>query len=584
MKWDAHFLVDNWSRGDRSTVTQSRICDRDADAAAARRSNTSWDGKITEARGLWLILRSKKKNDRVDAEKLAKLLYLGEVPTIHVPSLDVRSWRSLVEHRQRVVAERTRCKNSLRALLRAHGITPPKCLWSGKGLAWLRSAELTTDADRLRRDLTIEALAHATRRRQTIDEHLARIDATHPGVALLMTIPGVGICTASAVVAYIDDPQRFARNRAIGSYFGLVPSQDASGSVNRLGHISREGPPTVRMLVTEAAWHASRRSRTVKAYFERVMRDDPDRRKIALVATGLIEMYLAGVSMRRVEDITEALGGTRTSASTVSSMAQKVYGQIEGRRSRPLTASGGHAYVYLDGIWLKRSWGGEVRNVAVLIAIGVDADGYREVLSVSEGTKEDAQSWRNFLRNLKERGLSGVKLFISDKCLGLVESLTEFYPQASWQRCVVHWYRNAMSAVPQGKVREVVAMLKAIHAQEDRENAEAKAAAVVEKLESMKLGKAATIVRKGVSETLAYMSFPREHWRCLRTNNPLERLNREVRRRTRVVGAFPDGQSALMLVAARLRHVAGTKWGLRRYLDMGRLREMEGGQTLQAPA
>jgi len=100
----------------------------------------------------------------------------------------------------------------------------------------------------------------------------------------------------------------------------------------------------------------------------------------------------------------------------------------------------------------------------VLIAIGVEADGYRELLGVREGTKEDAQSWRNFLRNLKERGLSGVKLFISDKCLGLVESLAEFYPQASWQRCVVHWYRNAMSAVPQGKVREVVAMLKAIHA------------------------------------------------------------------------------------------------------------------------
>lgn len=130
-----------------------------------------------------------------------------------------------------------------------------------------------------------------------------------------------------------------------------------------------------------------------------------------------------------------------------------------------------------------------------------------------------------------------------------------------------------MTAVPQGKVREVAAILKAIHAQEDRSCAEAKAAAVVEKLEWMRLGKAATIVREGVSETLSYMSFPREHWRCPRTNNPLERLNREVRRRTRVVGAFPDGQSALMLVAARLRHVAGTKWGLRRYLDMSRLRE-----------
>jgi len=296
------------------------------------------------------------------------------------------------------------------------------------------------------------------------------------------------------------------------------------------------------------------------------------KRRESSVEEALIEMYLAGVSMRRVEDITEALWGTRVSASAVSGMAQKVYGQIEAWRNRRL--EGQHAYVYLDGIWLKRSWGGEVKNVAVLIAIGVDAEGYREILGVTEGTKEDAESWRGFLRHLKDRGLSRVKLFITDKCLGLVEALAEFYPEAAWQRCVVHWYRNVMTAVPQGRVREVIAMLKAIHAQEDRPSAEQKAAMVVEKLESMRLAKAAAIVREGVAETLSYMAFPREHQRCIKTNNPLERLNREVRRRTRVVGAFPDGQSALMLVAARLRHIAGTRWGLRRYLDMTRLTEM----------
>ena len=295
------------------------------------------------------------------------------------------------------------------------------------------------------------------------------------------------------------------------------------------------------------------------------------KRRESSVEEALIEMYLAGVSMRRVEDITEALWGTRVSASAVSGMAQKVYGQIESWRNRRL--EGEFAYVYLDGIWLKRSWGGEVRNVAVLIAIGVDHEGYREVLGVTEGTKEDAESWRGFLRHLKERGLKGVRLFISDKCLGLVESLAEFYPDASWQRCVVHFHRNVTTAVPQGRVREVAAMLKAIHAQEDRQSAEQKAAQVIEKLTVMKLRRAAEIVREGISETLTYMTFPREHWRCLRTNNPMERLNREVRRRTRVVGAFPDGQSALMLVAARLRHVAGTRWGARRYLDMSRLRE-----------
>jgi putative transposase len=128
-----------------------------------------------------------------------------------------------------------------------------------------------------------------------------------------------------------------------------------------------------------------------------------------------------------------------------------------------------------------------------------------------------------------------------------------------------------VAAVRTGRARAVAAMLKAIHAQEDRESARQKAEAVVAKLEAMKLPKAAQVVREGIEQTLSHMAFPREHWRCLRTNNPLERLNREIRRRTRVVGAFPDGTSALMLVAARLRHIAGTRWGLRRYLDMGRL-------------
>lgn len=297
------------------------------------------------------------------------------------------------------------------------------------------------------------------------------------------------------------------------------------------------------------------------------------KRRESSVEEALVEMYLAGVSMRRVEDITEALWGVRTSASTVSQMAQKVYGQIEAWRNRKI--EGEHAYVYLDGIWLKRSWGGEVKNVAVLIAIGVDQEGYREVLGVTEGAKEDAESWRQFLRHLKERGLNGVKLFVTDKCLGLIEALAEFYPQAAWQRCVVHFYRNVFTAVPTGKVKEVASMLKAIHAQEDRAAAVDKAKAVVAKLREFKLAKAAAMAEEGVEETLSYYAFPREHWRCLRTNNPMERLNREVRRRTRVVGAFPDGQSALMLVAARLRHTAGTRWGTRRYLDMNRLHEQE---------
>ncbi len=195
-------------------------------------------------------------------------------------------------------------------------------------------------------------------------------------------------------------------------------------------------------------------------------------------------------------------------------------------------------------------------------------------LAVSEGAKEDKASWTNFLREMKQRGLKGVQLFVSDKCLGLVENLADFYPDAKWQRCVVHFYRNVWTAVPTGKVKEVAAMLKAVHAQEDRQAAKEKARQIVDKLRAMKLAKAAELVENGIDETLSYYELPPEHWRCLRTNNPLERLMREIRRRTRVVGAFPDGKSALMLVAARLRHVAGTRWGAKRYLQMNRLAEV----------
>jgi transposase-like protein len=235
---------------------------------------------------------------------------------------------------------------------------------------------------------------------------------------------------------------------------------------------------------------------------------------------------------------------------------------------------GDFPYVFLDGLWLKRSWGGEVKNVSVQVAIGVTQSGYREIPAVSEGAKEDKTSWTQFLRDLKDRGLSGVELFVSDKCLGLVENLAEFYPEAGWQRCVVHFYRNVWTAVPAGKVKKVAAMLKAIHAQEDAKAARENALQVVEKLRVMRLARAAEIVEAGIDETLSYYELPPEHWRCLRTNNPLERLMREIRRRTLVVGAFLDGQSALMLGAARLRHVAATKWSTKRYLQMNRLAEV----------
>lgn len=304
------------------------------------------------------------------------------------------------------------------------------------------------------------------------------------------------------------------------------------------------------------------------------------RRRESSVEEALMEMYLAGVSVRRVEDITQALWGTRVSPGTVSNLNKKIYERIERWRNRPIEES--FCYVYLDGIVLKRAWAEQVRNVSVLVAVGVTQGGFRQVLGVVEGAKEDKAGWSGFLRHLKERGLKDVKLIISDACIGLIESANEFYPDAKWQRCVVHFYRNVFTVVPRGKVKQVAMMLKAIHASEDGVAAREKAKAVVKKLEDQKLRQAAQKVKDSIDETLTYYEFPSAHWRRIRTNNPLERILREVRRRTRVVGAFPDGNSALMLVAARLRHIAGTRWGTRRYLNMKLIAELEREEVFAA--
>ena len=163
---------------------------------------------------------------------------------------------------------------------------------------------------------------------------------------------------------------------------------------------------------------------------------------------------------------------------------------------------------------------------------------------------------------------------IGDKALGMVEAIGQVFPDAKYQRCTVHFYRNVLSSVPNQKSGTVAKMLKAIHAQEDKAAAREKAKQVIEKLKSMKLGKAARIVETGFEETLTFMSFPPQHWLRIRTNNALERLNREIKRRTKVVGTFPDGESALMLVCARLRHVASSEWGSKRYLNMEHLKSM----------
>ena len=244
---------------------------------------------------LRLLFRSKRKNDRVDAEKLAKLLFLDEVPPVHVPSLEMREWRAAISLRERLVSGRSTTKNRLRALLRSHGIEAPRSLWSRRGQSWLQAQSWPSALAALRCELLMDELATQNTRIKRLEAHLARIAATHPGVALLRTIPGVGIRTAEAVVAWIDQAGRFATSKCIGSYFGLVPCEDTSAGKERLGHITQQGPALVRKLLVEASWQAIRRSPEVRHIFERIQQQDPKKRKkIALVA---VAHYLARVTL-----------------------------------------------------------------------------------------------------------------------------------------------------------------------------------------------------------------------------------------------------------------------------------------------
>ena len=243
---------------------------------------------------LRLIFRSKKKNDRVDAEKLAKLLFLDQVPPVYVPGEDIRSWRGIIEFRSRLVGKRTSVKNSIRSLLRSTGTIAPKKLWSMAGIDWLGELEMANELDQLRLDTLLEEFLSLKKKIARVEKTLGAFARRHPGIPILKSIPGIGIRTAEALIAYIDDPDRFSRTCKIGSYFGLVPSQDSSADRNRLGHITKQGPGTVRRLLTEAAWISIRRSPTVRAYFERITHGKKERRKIAVIATA---HYLARVAL-----------------------------------------------------------------------------------------------------------------------------------------------------------------------------------------------------------------------------------------------------------------------------------------------
>ena len=297
------------------------------------------------------------------------------------------------------------------------------------------------------------------------------------------------------------------------------------------------------------------------------------RRREESVEEALIDMYLAGVSTRQVDDVSQLLWGDRMPSQTLSDKLKKVYADIDEWRGRPLEQD--YPYLFMDGVWHKRCWGGSVENVSILVAVGVGMDGRREVLSVAEGMKEDSESWREFIKGMLARGLKGVKLVTGDRCAGLVAAVNELLPGARYQRCMVHFERNILAKVNPKNRDWAADALKAIFSMESRDKALEKAESVAKDMEARKLREAAKCLREGIGETTTYLldDYPREHRRRIRTNNMIERLNREIRRRTRVVGSFPDGRSALMLICARVRYVTSSEWSTRRYLDMSRLGE-----------
>ena len=297
------------------------------------------------------------------------------------------------------------------------------------------------------------------------------------------------------------------------------------------------------------------------------------RRREESVEEALIDMYLAGVSTRQVDDVSQLLWGDRMPSQTLSDKLKKVYPDIDEWRGRPLEQD--YPYLFMDGVWHKRCWGGSVENVSILVAVGVGMDGRREVLSVAEGMKEDSESWREFIKGMLARGLKGVRLVTGDRCAGLVAAVNELLPGARCRRCMVHFERNILAKVNPKNRDWAADALKAIFSMESRDKALEKAESVAKDMEARKLREAAKCLREGIGETTTYLldDYPREHRRRIRTNNMIERLNREIRRRTRVVGSFPDGRSALMLICARVRYVTSSEWSTRRYLDMSRLGE-----------
>jgi putative transposase len=300
------------------------------------------------------------------------------------------------------------------------------------------------------------------------------------------------------------------------------------------------------------------------SYFPDWLLEPRRRAERALVAV-VAECYVRGVSTRRVEGLVETLGIQSLSKSQVSELAKTLDGEVAAFRARPLDA-GPYAYVWVDALAVKCREAGRIVNVACVVATGVNADGYREVLGVDVLTSEDGAGWTGFLRDLVARGLSGVALVVSDAHQGLQQAIAAVLPGACWQRCRTHFIRNLLCRVPKSAQGLVATLVRSTFAQPDAASTWAQHARVVEQLRE-RFPAAAELLADTAGDLLAFTAFPKEHWRQVWSNNPQERLNKELRRRTDVVGIFPNRAAVLRLVGAVLAE-QHDEWAVaRRYMS-----------------
>jgi transposase-like protein len=306
------------------------------------------------------------------------------------------------------------------------------------------------------------------------------------------------------------------------------------------------------------------------------------RRAEAALVTVVATSYLLGVSTRRMEKLVETLGITRLSKSQVSEMAKDLDAQVEAFRTRPLEA-GPYAFVAADALVLKVREGGRIVNVHVLLATGVNADGYREILGLHITIAEDGAGWLGFFRDLAARGLSGVALVTSDAHRGLTEAIGATLPGAAWQRCRTHYAANLMSATPKSAWGWVRALLHSVYDQPDAASVHAQFGRVLDALEE-KLPQVAAHLDAARPDILAFTAFPKAIWRQIWSNNPQERLNREIRRRTDVVGIFPGRDALIRLVGAVLAEQHDEWTEMRRYIGLDILaKSRAAGTAANAP-